>query len=158
MNPDCKICYLLEDPQIGQTVFSTRWWRVVLNSDQAYLGHASVTLTEHQASLGDLTDEQWQDLQVVIRKYESACRQAFGATVFNWVCLMNDAFKEQPPTPHVHWKVRPRYLKAPLVGAYKYSDPNFGHHYDKHASRVVQDVMLEEIRGKIFSALAETRE
>jgi diadenosine tetraphosphate (Ap4A) HIT family hydrolase len=157
MNPECEICTTLEDPQVGQTVFSTRWWRVVLNSDQAYLGHAFITLTEHKASLTELTNEQWQDLLTVIRKYENACRVAFDATLFNWVCLMNDAYKEAAPTPHVHWKVRPRYLKAPLVGAYRYSDPNFGHHYDKHATRIVEDMMLEEIRGKLFSALAEKR-
>jgi diadenosine tetraphosphate (Ap4A) HIT family hydrolase len=158
MNPDCQICEILEDPQVGQTVFSTRWWRVALNPDQAYLGHAFVTLTEHQAALSQLSAEQWQELQTVIQKYEAACRRAFGATLFNWVCLMNDAYQQPVPAPHVHWKVRPRYARPPQVGAYRYSDPNFGHHYDKSANRVVDDFAMEEIRGMLFKALAETRE
>ncbi|MDF2461259.1 MAG: hypothetical protein K0S68_662, partial [Candidatus Saccharibacteria bacterium] len=109
------------------------------------------------ASLSELSEEQWSDLRGVIKRYEDACRKAFAPNVFNWGCLMNDAFKEDTPTPHVHWHVRPRYARPPQVGAYRYSDPNFGQHYDSSATRIVEDSMLEEIRGQIFNALAETR-
>ena len=66
----------------------------------------------------------------VIKKYEAAVKEAFGADLCNWSCLMNVAFRDLDPQPQVHWHVRPRYSKSVIVQGKEYYDPNFGMHYD----------------------------
>ena len=127
--PGCLICgYLTEDLSV---LFQTEHWVAQLAVEQGYLGHTFITATEHTASLSDLPEDQWQDLHRTIRRFENGLREATGARVFNWVCLMNDGFKHPDPQTHVHWKVRPRYDHPVKIAGTEFSDPNFAHHYDK---------------------------
>ena len=148
MEEKCEICQLLAGGG-GEVIFETKYWRVVLGSDQAYLGRAYISLLEHKGSLPELTQEQLIDWQSVVTRYEGMVRDAFGATLFNWACLMNNAFKELEPLPHVHWHVWPRYAQAPTVDGAEYPDPNFAHQCDKSAHR---EVSADEL-AKIGAAL-----
>ena len=125
----CDICKYQAVDNVG--VLETDHWQVVLSPDQGYLGHSYVYLKDHKPSLSELTSDEWADLHSVIKEFEPAVRDTFGAELFNWVCLMNDAFKAAQPQPHVHWKVRPRYRIPVTIAARTFTDPNFGHHYDK---------------------------
>jgi diadenosine tetraphosphate (Ap4A) HIT family hydrolase len=132
-------------------VFESEYWRVTLAREQSYLGRAYVTAREHRASLPELTTDQWLDLKAVMARYEAAVREAFGADLFNWSCLMNDAFKAEQPEPHVHWHVRPRYQTAPVVNGVSYPDPNFAHQHDRQASRLVSGGELARIAQAIWA-------
>ncbi len=78
-------------------VYETKNWLVVLSSEQLYLGRSAVFLKRECSSLQGLTLEEWDDLLAVIRKFEVGVKQEFGAEVFNWCCLMNNAFRDDPP-------------------------------------------------------------
>lgn len=137
MDEACAICRALSDDQNEEVIFETAYWRVALAPDQLYLGRAFVTLLEHVESLPELDTRQLVGWHDTVIRYEGLVWERFGAANFNWSCLMNNAFQEPEPRPHVHWHVRPRYAKTPVLGGREYPDPNFGHHYERDMRREV---------------------
>ncbi|HEY9585516.1 MAG TPA: HIT family protein [Candidatus Paceibacterota bacterium] len=137
-------------------VFETEYWRVGLAEEQTYLGYCVVALKRQGCGdLAELTREEILDFLDLVRKFEKALRETFHVTMFNWSCLMNNAYQLTPAKPHVHWHVKPRYdHKVELMGEV-FQDPNFGHHYilleDLH--RMASDEMQEEIIAKIQESL-----
>lgn len=149
MNSDCEICEIIRELHRDVIIVETEYWRVVLNPNQVYLATAWVTLKTHVGSISELTEGQWEDLHSVIKRYEGAVRRAFGAKLFNWSCLMNDAFKATRPVPHVHWHVKPRYDKLVNITGIEFDDPNFAHHYQLKSERVADSLMANEIAGRL---------
>ncbi|MEK7202314.1 MAG: HIT family protein [Patescibacteria group bacterium] len=148
----CEVCEVLTIDQ--DVIFETKFWRVSLDrSDQYYLGRSFVTVKRHTGDLAELTSTEWLDLQEVISKYETAVRSVFGAIVFNWSCLTNNAFQTKPYNPHIHWHVRPRYDKVVEVGSQVFTDNEFGHHYARSTSLGVSgDVaaaIIKKIKGNL---------
>jgi diadenosine tetraphosphate (Ap4A) HIT family hydrolase len=84
---------------------------------------------------------------------ESALRKTFDATMFNWTCLMNDAYKEKIPEPHVHWHFRPRYNHKVKVADLTFEDMEFGHHYDKNNEKKISEDIKKIIVSKIKEQL-----
>lgn len=115
--PGCEICPILvtrnDDKDV--LVMETSHWRAVLDSDQRVLGKMFVTLLEHKPAIGELTQEEWQELHEVMKQLEGAVIAAFAPSHFNWSCLMNNAAVAGQPT-HVHWHLHPRYT-APVAFA-----------------------------------------
>lgn len=146
----CEVCTVLPT---NHPIFETERWMVSLSSDQGYLGRCYVTLKEHKSDLADLTTEEWLEFSGVVKTLEEATRQAFGATLFNWGCLMNNAFQSSPALPHIHWHVRPRYQKPVLFEDIEFVDPEFGHHYDRQQKNIVDEITLRKIRSTIQEML-----
>ncbi|MEK7636945.1 MAG: HIT family protein [Patescibacteria group bacterium] len=131
-------------------IFETTHWKIILNvEDQTYLGRSVVVCKRAAATLSDLTDAEWSDFHEVVKKFEAAATKAFDATMFNWTCLMNEAYRHDPPDPRVHWHVRPRYKKAVTFAGQEFTDDKFGHHYDRKTSLSV----TAETAGKISEAI-----
>ncbi len=95
--------------------------------------------------MSNLTADQWNDFSQVVKQLESACKKAFGATMFNWTCLMNHAYRNDPPNPHVHWHVRPRYNKPVTFAGELFEDKAFGSHYERGTERKVSEGVIDEI-------------
>lgn len=143
---NCKVCDVLPPDTL---VFETDSWTVSLSSDQGYLGRCFVTLREHKGDLAELTAEEWLDFAEAVKKIEGAVGKAFGPALFNWSCLMNNAFQDIPSQPHIHWHVRPRYEGSVYFAKQEFTDPHFAHHYDREHSNLVSAAVLDEIRLKI---------
>ena len=133
-------------------VFQTEFWNVFLAPDQRYLGRCYVSLKRHCGSLTDLRDEEWMDFKELVKRLEGALRKSFGATLFNWGCLMNNAFQEKPYNPHVHWHFRPRYEHEVRFADETFIDKEFGHHY---ARGFENEVVIDE--KKFEKVVAEIR-
>ena len=75
---------------------------------------------------------------------------AFDATMFNWSCYMNLSYRENPPDPHIHWWVVPRYSHSVKVGTLTFEDPLFGSPYDhamrREVSQEVRQLIAERLR------------
>lgn len=112
-------------------IMETEYWRISLAQDQSYLGRTVVEMKRHTQSLSDLTTREWEEFAIAVKRVEAACRSAFGAKMFNWSCMMNDAYKSSPPSPHVHWHCRPRYASPITFANTVFHDGEFGHHYDR---------------------------
>ena len=61
---------------------------------------------------------------------ETALRKEFDASMFNWSCYMNLSYCDNPPDPHIHWWVVPRYNHIVKLGTLIFEDPRFGSPYD----------------------------
>lgn len=70
-------------------ILETPYWKVELADEQLYLGRAYVVCKTKRASLSELSNEEFADLHETIKKYETLLKKTFGATLFNWACLMN---------------------------------------------------------------------
>jgi diadenosine tetraphosphate (Ap4A) HIT family hydrolase len=142
-------CFSCETDDTENKIFETQNWIVLLGMDQSNLGRAIVVLKSHKESIVKLTTDEFCDLHRVISKYELALKEAFGTTMFNWTCLMNDAYKSDPPKPHIHWHCWPRYDHPVTIDNVIFTDPDFGHHYNKHRKTQLN----KDIREKIISLI-----
>lgn len=124
-----------------------------LAEDQYYLGRCFVTLKRHCSDLADLSEEEQKDFFEVLKNLEDAIKKSFGAVLFNWGCLMNNAFKEKSWNPHVHWHVRPRYDKVVDFSEIVFEDKEFGSHYQRRTDRKLPYETIKEIIDKIKSNL-----
>lgn len=107
---------------------TTKYWKVVMVDDQMYLGRLVIKTIAPRVSLPDITEEEQKDFFVLIKKLESFYTEKIGATMFNYSCLMNNAYRDGE-TPHVHYHFRPRYKNPVTILGYTFTDPNFGEHY-----------------------------
>ncbi len=146
----CEVCAILPK---NNPVFETASWMVTLSPDQGYLARCYVTLKEHKADMADLTQKEWLEFADCVKKLEGTVRASFGATLFNWGCLMNNAFQVEPALPHVHWHVRPRYESPVIFENEEFSDPLFGRHYDRSQVNKVSKATLNSIRSTLQANL-----
>lgn len=130
-------------------VFETEHWIAFLAPEQDYLGRFQIEVKGHKGSLSELSAEEWTDFGVLVKKYEAVIKKTFGAEMFNWTCLMNNAYQEEHPNPHVHWHVRPRYNKPIQFAGQEFTDPDFGKHYDRERRTVASDELFQKIREEI---------
>ena len=143
----CDYCDLAERERF---ICETPYWTVFLSFDQNYLGRCFIPLKRHCESLSDLSENEWKDFSLLVKKLEKAIKKAFNASMFNWTCLMNDAYKKKISKPHVHWHLKPRYDKSVEFAGEKFEDPDFGHHYNRNRRKV-----SKEVETKIFERIRE---
>ena len=143
---DCEICSIKDE-----VILESEYFKVILSYDQTYLGRCVIELKRHCGSLSKVTKEEWLDFTEVVKKLESALTKAFGATMFNWTCLMNNAYKNNPPNPHVHWHFRPRYNHEIKFAGLTFEDTEFGKHYSQKTKREVS----EEVKKQIIKRIKE---
>ena len=146
---NCKYC---NDKGIEESfVYETKYWKVYLAYEQSYLGRCVVALKRHAESLSEVKKEELLDFIELVKKLETGLKKSFGATMFNWTCLMNDAYKEKNPIPHVHWHFRPRYKNNVEFAGVIFEDKEFGNHYDRKRTQIVS----KEINKKIIDKIKE---
>ena len=151
MNKNCVICKHLDEP--SRNILTTDHWVVALASDQGYLGRCYVTLRQHKGDLSSLTSQEWAEFGAIAKQLEQACQKALGAAPFNWACMMNNAYQVKPAEPHVHWHFRPRYEESVEINGLTFTDPQFGHHYDRDQRQKVDSKTFQTILGKIKTSL-----
>lgn len=128
------------------------YWRASLRQDQSLLGTYFITSKRHVGSLGELTSSEWQEYGQINSQLEHAVKSAFGANVINTACLMNHAFQQKTPEPHVHWHSKPRYAATVQYEGYTFTDPCFGHYLDgRHERFEAPQVLLVKITQTILS-------
>jgi len=138
---DCEPCRYLKDN--NRLLFETKYWKVFVIDEQAFLGRTAVILKRHCHSLPELTEPEWQEFKEVVSKLEQAVKQAFGMEVANWACLMNHAFRTNIANPHVHWHLRPRYRHPVEFAGKTFTDPDFGEMYTDRHEKVDDEILLK---------------
>lgn len=151
----CEVCVVLDVDT--NTILKTDYWQINICNDARYVGRCFVTLKAHKESLSKLTQAEWVDFQVTLKRLEKAAMTAFGADLCNWACLMNNAFQKEPYNPHVHWHFRPRHQNPVEVGGKQYRDAEFGLHYksswDPAPMPRFSDAQMQEIATRYKAAL-----
>ena len=139
---------------MDELIYETDFWKVVLIDDQTYLGRSVVVLKRDCGEMSGLDSQEVLDFHTnVVQKMENVFKKTFNATMFNWTCLMNNAYKAENPEPHVHWHFRPRYRNDVQFAGETFQDVNFAHHYDRAKKKIVSKVILELIAKEIRNNL-----
>ena len=133
-------------------IYETKYWRAFLADEQSNLGRCVIMLKRHCEDLAELEQKEWLDFSRLVKKLESSLKRAFNATMFNWACLMNNAYQDNLPKPHVHWHFRSRYKHKVKFADLIFEDKEFGHHYDSAKKREVSD----EVTNKIIEIIKES--
>ena len=95
---------------------------------QEFVGYC--ILSSDKESLSDLEPEAWEELGKLEKELERICKKIFGATMFNFACLMNNIHKDYEKT-HVHFRFIPRYKEEMILFNKKYKDRYFGYNFWK---------------------------
>ncbi len=126
-------------------LFETDFWKVILHPNQAYLGYSIVVLKSESESMSDITKDEWTEFYEVVKKLESSFKKTFGATMFNWTCLLNSFYREEIIKPELHWHFRPRYKDIVKINEEVFEDLEFAHHYNKKREHIVSTELLKKI-------------
>jgi len=133
----CPICsWSAVDPNY-LFIHETKFWRIVLAPNQCLVGRCIVCLKRHCGDIAEIRPEEVLEWLSVAALIEAALRRIFYATMFNWSCYMNLAYRESPPDPHVHRWVVPRYNHPVKLGYDVFEDPDFGSPYNQSLWRDV---------------------
>jgi diadenosine tetraphosphate (Ap4A) HIT family hydrolase len=120
----CDICTASREYSLYPLIGESEFWTIKLAPNQSLLGRCVVAAKRHVGDLADLTDDEMIDFLTVVRGLENAVRQSLGATMFNWSCYMNLAYRTRPPNPHVHWWLVPRYQQQIEIQGVTFEDPH----------------------------------
>lgn len=153
MNPTCDICQFLGNKPLQNQILATEYWTVGVISDQPYLGRALITLLTHKGSLAELNQEEWREFQEIVQKLEPAYEKAFGAKPLNIGNFMNHGYRDDPPHPHVHWHIFPRYKEPFELNGSTFKDDRYGSFYDDDARNPVSDEVVKEIVSRLQQAM-----
>jgi diadenosine tetraphosphate (Ap4A) HIT family hydrolase len=135
-------------------IYETKFWNIELSTEQYYLGRCYIVLKRECQELSSLTEEEFSDLLVIIKDLEKALKKAFGANMFNWTCMMNDAWKDtNDRKPQVHFHMRPRYKDKVEINGTIFEDKEFAHHYIRKIEKDISEEVTQEIIKKIQEAL-----
>ncbi len=150
---NCPVCsWSHYDPDF-LFIHESQYWRVVLAPNQSLVGRCAVCLKRHCGDVAETSPEEILDWLKIVSKMETALRNAFKATMFNWSCYMNFAYREDPPDPHIHWWMVPRYDHPVKLGELIFEDIHFGEPYDhalwRDVSKEIRNGIAESIRRSI---------
>lgn len=146
----CEFCDLTTEDK-KYLLYENEYWSIFLADKQDYIGRCIVVLRSHKGSLSELNEQEWLSLKNITNSAELLLKNELNATMFNWSCLMNDAYKNNQPQPHIHFHVRPRYAAPVCFNGQVFCDEAFAHHYDNHK----ENQMNCETRNLLFSFLKE---
>lgn len=140
---------------MNESFLETTHWKIFLAEDQMYLGRLVIKTKELRESLPDITEEEQKDFFLLIKKLESFYKEVIGATMFNYSCLMNDAYRDSE-VPHVHFHFRPRYKNSVTILGNTFIDPNFGEHYISPTLEKIEPLVVsEDVRSFIVNKMQD---
>ena len=123
---ECDMCENLKTDR--RLLFRTNYWSIYLANNQNYFGRIIAMLNVHKSSLTDLSAKEWTEFHLIAKTLENIYKSLFGATLMNWECLMNGAYRKEYPKPHVHFHCVPRFARAISFNHRTYVDTEFGSH------------------------------
>lgn len=137
-------------------LYKGKYWDVIFVTwCQEFVGDCIIS--SNKESLSDLTDEEWQELGRIEKELERVCKKLFNATMFNFSCLMNNAYKDNVK-PNVHFHFIPRYKNELKILNKVYKDKHFGYNFWKwslNKFKCQKDIFTKEERLKIFEMMKE---
>ena len=108
-------------------LYKGKYWDVIFGVwCQDHPGYCIVG--NDKESLSELEPEAWVELGTIEKELERVCKKVFGATMFNFACLMNNAYRDNEK-PKVHYHFVPRYKEPLMLFGKKYVDRHFGYNF-----------------------------
>ena len=132
---------------------SDNWKVVFVDWCQEFPGQC--ILSSNKESLSDLSNDEWIELGILEKELERVCKKLFNSTMFNFACLMNNAYRDNEKS-HVHFQFIPRYNGERVILNKKYKDKHFGYNLWKwslNKFKSQKDIFNKEEKIKIFEMM-----
>jgi|SRR3989344_4593219 len=142
-------CFFCTDQDAENKIDQSEYWNIYLSNNQTYLGRCLIALKRHASDLAELEKVEWQDFINLVERIEKSMTRSFEPTLFNWACLMNNAYQEIIPNPHVHWHLVPRYSHVVEFDGEIFEDLEFGHHYNSQKSKNIPPNLRQILISRI---------
>lgn len=124
-----------------------KYWLVQIFENQGYLGRCVIWCKREDAlDLADATDEEKDELFVVLRDLRDATKKAFRADWFNYSFLGNE-------TRHLHCHFVPRYESEREFAGMVFKDELWGHHYRTDHDFITPKEVWEKARLQLKELL-----
>lgn len=145
------------DRDEGSVAF-TKHWKIVLVTNQSYLGRLVIISQRHFATYEEMNDDEADEYREIFKQLLPALKKTYNVTHFNVAYLMNGAFNAQKPdpafkdgrpNPHFHWHVIPRYDGPREFHGEIFEDPDFGKSFDLHRKKY----LVGEFKKKSIESL-----
>ena len=135
-------------------LYKGKHWNVIFGDwCQEFPGYCIID--SDKESLSELSPEVWQELGEIEKELERVCKKLFNTTMFNFACLMNNAYRDNEPS-HVHYHFVPRYKNELKLFDKVYKDKHFGYNFWKWSlSRFKRqkDIFTREEKIKIYEMM-----
>lgn len=108
-------------------------------------------------SLSELSSDEWIELGIIEKELERVCKKLFNATMFNFACLMNNAYRDGE-MPKVHYHFVPRYKNELKLFNKIYKDRHFGYNFWKwnlSKFKSQKDPYTDDERKEIFKMMKD---
>lgn len=131
------------------------WEVVFVNWCQEFVGDCIISCNKE--CLSELSDNDWIELGKIEKELERVSKKLFNATMFNFACLMNNAYRDNEK-PHVHFHFIPRYKNKLEIFNKVYKDKHFGYNFWKWTLSKLKsqkDVFTKEEKLKIFEMMKD---
>ena len=137
-------------------LYTGKYWDVIfVDWCQEFVGDCIISCNKE--SLSELTNDEWIELGELEKELERITKKVFGATMFNFACLMNDAYRDNEK-PHVHFHFIPRYKEKVELFGKIYNDKHFGYNFWKWALsrfKSQKDIFTRDEKIKIYEMMKE---
>ena len=137
-------------------LYKGKYWNVIYGKwCQEFIGYCIISSTKE--NLSELTPEEWKELGEIEKELERVCKKLFNATMFNFCCLMNDAYRDNSK-PNVHYHFVPRYKSEVSIFGKRYKDKHFGYNFWKWSLSKIKcqkDIFSKDERIKIYEMMKE---
>ena len=137
-------------------LYKGKYWTVTFGGwCQDHPGYCIVG--NDKESLSELSNDEWIELGIIEKELERVCKKLFDATMFNFACLMNNAYRDGE-TPKVHYHFVPRYKKELKLFNKIYKDKHFGYNFWKwnlSKFKAQKDPYTDDERKEIFKMMKD---
>lgn len=123
-----------------------KYWTLILNYDQYYLGRTICYLNTYKENISDLAREEYLELLEIIKAYQTTLTKLWQPDRWNYVQLGN-------VVPHLHFHFIPRYKDERIFEGTKFIDEQWGKNYTPTKERPKDEILNEKIRLAILGAL-----
>ena len=112
-------------------------------------------ISGHKEKISDMESDEWQELGILEKELERVCNKLFKPTMYNFACLMNNAYKDNEK-PHVHFWFVPRYRNPLKIFNKIYIDKHFGYNFWKWSNskfKKQKDIFSKVEKNQIFEMM-----
>lgn len=135
-------------------LYRGKYW-VIIFVDWCQEFPGQCIISSNKESLSDLSNDEWVELGMLEKELEMVCRKVFNSTMFNFACLMNNAYRDNEK-PHVHFQFIPRYNGERVILNKKYRDKHFGCNLWKwslNKFKSQKDIFTKDEKEKMFEMM-----
>ncbi len=120
-------------------------WKLLIRNRNQTLGNCVAITKRHMESFSEITPEEMQDFQNVVKDVEKALKAAFGYDKINYMMLMmNDK--------HTHFHIVPRYAEVKVFAGMTWTDEGWPKMPGPGKEALSQD-MLNAVKEEVLKHL-----